>query len=302
MSAHMVMISLVGEQPIPNILPIRHEEATEVVLAYTMSTKKVFQRLEKLLKPTVEVHPLEVLPYDISADILVLQKLIDEKKWNSSSLVFNLTGGTKIMSLAAYEVARNLSAQFLYFQSEGQESKIYKYVFKKREAVLCGDENIQESISLKEYLHAFLGEYVERGFSKTKGGDFERAVESFIRLAVDECLVGINRHALDIDLVCRISNQVAVVEIKSGERARQKEGIDQLNTAASREFLGTYTRKVLVIDTVWDHTRSNLRELAEAHNITLIELPSFHLQGKIDNKEKELAIATIQKILGRKGN
>ena len=61
-----ILISLIGEQPVPNLLPIRYEKPQEVVLAYTDLTEKVFQRLKKLLEPDILVHPLEKAdPYDI---------------------------------------------------------------------------------------------------------------------------------------------------------------------------------------------------------------------------------------------
>ncbi|MDW8065519.1 MAG: hypothetical protein RMK32_07800, partial [Anaerolineae bacterium] len=42
-----------------------------------------------------------------------------------------------------------------------------------------------------------------------------------------------------------------------------------------RERLGIYTAKILVINQRWDETRENLRELAEAWGIWVVELPSF---------------------------
>ena len=81
--------------------------------------------------------------------------------------------------------------------------------------------------------------------------------------------------ALELDLVVRLGNQVGVIQAKTGEKAKKKEGLDQLNAACGRENLGTYTAKILTVNQRWDETLENLRELAGAWNITVIELPSF---------------------------
>jgi len=203
------------------------------------------------------------------------------------------------MGFAAYEVARSFSSKFLYFQSQGNQSKLYIYQFKNGQPVMATPEIIPPVLNIHDYLISFVDDYKITGFSKSAGGRFEEEVYKCIKPAIDECIAGVKlANALDIDLVCRLGNQVAIVEIKQGQKARKKEGIDQLNTAGSREFLGTYTKKILVIDRVWDQTRSNLRHLAEAHGIFLIELPSYSKTGQIDVLEKQTAIQTIRKVLG----
>lgn len=60
------MIALIGEQPIPNLLPIRHVKPIEVLLVRTDRTKQVSERLEKVVKQDVGVHFCHVDPYDIA--------------------------------------------------------------------------------------------------------------------------------------------------------------------------------------------------------------------------------------------
>ena len=63
--------------------------------------------------------------------------------------------------------------------------------------------------------------------------------------------------------------------------------------------LGTYTQKILVSDQVWDHTLSNLRELAEARRIEVIELPSFSTEGSLAVEDGEKLTQRVCKSLGR---
>ena len=75
--------------------------------------------------------------------------------------------------------------------------------------------------------------------------------------------------SLEVDLVFRIDNQIGIAEVKTGRKALSKEGIDQLNTAAGREYLGTYTKKFLIIDREYEQ---NNKILAKERNIHVIEL------------------------------
>ena len=97
--------------------------------------------------------------------------------------------------------------------------------------------------------------------------------------------------------VVRCANQVGIIEAKTGSGV--KKGIDQLSTAGEPRNLGTYTQKILVSDQVWDHTLSNLRELAEVRRIEVIELPSFGTNGDLSAEDAETLRRRVCKVLGR---
>ena len=48
----MILLSLIGEQPIPNLLPILHFAPSSVALAYSDFTEEAAERLKKLLPAT----------------------------------------------------------------------------------------------------------------------------------------------------------------------------------------------------------------------------------------------------------
>jgi hypothetical protein len=115
---------------------------------------------------------------------------------------------------------------------------------------------------------------------------------------VDEIVAGVKLGgALDIDLVLRCGNQVGIAEVKTGRKSRSKEGINQLNTAGGRAFLGIYTRKILIVDTVWDATCSNLRELAEARNVQVVELPSYLQTGALSDYDRQRLTSAVRSAL-----
>jgi hypothetical protein len=244
-----VMIALVGEQPIPNLLPIRYDKPAQVVLAYTESTREVSSRLEKVLRGGPQVHLLEVSPFEITATRKQLEEFIVRRGWKPYQVVFNLTGGTKAMAFAAYSLAAVWSSRFLYLQSEDVESRIYRYNFRNGVPALESDETMPGVIAIDDYLKLHLGAYQTKGhFDPGAGGRFEEVIYNALKGAVDEIVQGVlYGGGPDIDLVVRCANQVGIVEAKTGGEARNAKGINQLNTVGRREFLGTYTKKLLIL-------------------------------------------------------
>jgi hypothetical protein len=294
------MIALVGEQPIPNLLPIRYDKPAQVVLACTESTTEVSRRLEKVLRGGPQVHLLLVSPFGIPATRTELENFIIHRGWNPSQMVFNLTGGTKAMAFAAYSLAEERHCRFLYLESEEVESRIYRYRFDQGgTALLEGEEIIPGVISLDDYLKVHLGRYYTRGFSPTEGGKFEEIIYGVLQPVVDEIAPGIQHGgALDIDLVLRCANQVGIAEVKTGRISRTSEGIKQLNTGGRREFLGIYTKKLLIVDTAWDPTLSGLKDLAEASEIKVIELPGYGQTKDLSDQDRERLVREVRETLG----
>ena len=177
-----VMICLVGEQPLPNLLPIRYDRPKHVLLAYTKDTRQVSGRLEKVLaEEKMQVHPCKVPPFHIPAIRRTLGKAIADEKWASSQLVFNLTGGTKAMAFAAYSLAEAWRTHFIYLDSDEAPSGVYRYHFSGEEnkaASLCMDEtdDLPALINLDDYLRVHLDWYECKSFPGDTGGEFEGLV------------------------------------------------------------------------------------------------------------------------------
>lgn len=286
------MISLVGEQPIPNLLPILYLKPHQIVFVRTGHTRKVCERLEPLLEKKPE--GLDVDPYDIGATQQVLREFILGKGWPREQLIFNLTGGTKPMAFAAYRLAEELRSSFLYLQSEGGKSLIYRYQ-PGEQGVLKTE--VPPVLTIDRYLRAHLGKYElgsMREEPRSPGEGFERCVYESLLPDVDEIKASVKHGgSLEIDLVLRCGNQIGIAEVKSGRKAQGKEGIDQLNTAAEQRYLGTYASKFLIVDRplVPDN-----QALANAHRIEIIELLSAGT-GNLSDEDKKKLSSTICKVL-----
>lgn len=287
------MICLVGEQPVPNLLPIRHCKPSQVLLARSDTTKRVSDNLEQLLKGDFAVIPHDVPPYDIVAARKSLVECLDCHCWQGTDLLFNLTGGTKPMSLAAFWLAQEQEAPIVYLQSEGGRSLMYRYEFNNNELVLRRCDVIGELLTIDDYLKVHgLGSYQRRAQTEP----FQQLVIDGLRRHVSEIISGVSVGALEIDLTIRCGNQVGVAEVKSGKAAERKNGIDQLNTASQREFLGIYTKRFLILDR---RLGTNNRELAQAHNIIVIELLDDCPSG-LSETNRTYLVKTVTEALGGK--
>ncbi|RMH45758.1 MAG: DUF1887 family protein, partial [Gammaproteobacteria bacterium] len=96
------LLSLIGEQPIPNLLPIRALQSDENILVYTNRTEPVARRLRRLISGHDDLkNDLQVPAYNFEQALQAMQQRLD----GIAEVTFNLTGGTKMMALAAYALA-----------------------------------------------------------------------------------------------------------------------------------------------------------------------------------------------------
>ncbi len=287
-----ILIALVGEQPAPNLLPLRFLEPSDVVFVATERTQQVSNNLAPLARETSVQHCL-VHPYRVAEIRRALEAFIAARGWRAGDLIFNVTGGTKPMALAAFSLAQEMRAHVVYLQTEGNVSLLYRYEFAANGALtLVGEDRIPETIGLDDHLRMYLGAYGEEGVREP----FERAVVGALQQArasgISEVKAGIRPvGALEIDVVVRCGNQVGVGEIKNKSG---KDGIDQLNSVASQRYLGTYVSKFLIVSQPLER---NNAELAEAYRIITIVLPSG-CTGVLSPEDRETLVETVLTHLG----
>ncbi|MBV9229450.1 MAG: DUF1887 family protein, partial [Chloroflexi bacterium] len=153
------MIALVGEQPQPNFLPVIHYKPANVVFVYTGTTREKYNYLTIALeKKKFSVSGIETDPYNLRAIVTALNdRLANMAALSSQSLVFNLTGGTKPMVLAASQVAAQYSAPVFYLQSEKGASIIDHYSWQDYQLCYQQQELITTDLGLQDVLELQLG-------------------------------------------------------------------------------------------------------------------------------------------------
>lgn len=276
-----IMIALVGDQPVPNFLPVKELRPRAVVLLHTDLTRiiTVTERLKEVIQPEPELKLVD--GYNVPAIRQAIATMIAQNGWCGEDLIFNLTGGTKPMSFAALDVARKIGAEMVYLRSEGGHTVLDWYLVKDGE-VVCNSQAVTAIVTLDEHLRMYLGDYTTEKLRNS----FEKAVYAVLQqdARADEIFTSVRpekAHALEIDFVIRRKSDILIAETKT---KGAKAGIDQLNTAAEQRYLGTYVRRVLISGQPVDQ---NNRDLAKATKVRIIELNWDEAKGALSETDQK---------------
>ncbi len=289
-----ILILLVGEQPSPNLLPTRYYKPERVGLVYTDLTKLRAERLATVLGALVQEPWCKTDAYRVKEIKEVLGDYVREQGWLQHELIFNLTGGTKVMALAAYEIARELNAAAFYFQTENNQSLIHAYRFDGGRLVAEDSMPISDTLTLDDYLKCYVGTYSLNMQPRDPFEDTVYQALRAVRLSSWEVmpavyLTGVSSN-VEVDMLVRYGNHVAVLEVK---QTASKKGIDQLVSVTDQRTLGTYTHKLLVSATPLDE---NNMELAKAYRVNVIVLPSGK-SGNLSPGDAEKLATTIKQMM-----
>lgn len=145
-----ILVSLVSEQTIPNVEFIREigENADQFMFISTEDMEKLGNRLWILntanLDESKVFDPLIVKAFSFEDIENKLRTVVNDEDF----YYVNLTGGTKVMSLAVYEFFKTVKSEIFYLTGNGQQIKIHPG---RRKVV----SDLKSRISLKDYLSAY---------------------------------------------------------------------------------------------------------------------------------------------------
>lgn len=272
-----LMVALVGEQPLPNLMPVRHFHPESLLLLYSKRTEPTYRRLKAVLEKETQVDGLETDAFNIITIVKDLKDKLDTSVLSSQKIEFNLTGGTKAMSLAVYQVAEQRSSPVLYMESEGKNNRMYRYSWENHELRLSSVDLLPERLQLKDFFDVQLGvgKWEAKGPARDEGGHFEIALAEILRDHGYEVMAGVHlfgTSAVEVDIALRFENQFGILEAKLGAGGTKLFGLQQLSTATQRQFLGTYTKKFYVITEKPEVAHEAIRE---ASDIKVISLPGY---------------------------
>ena len=289
----MNMISLVGEQPLPVLLPSLHLNPGNHLLVHTERTRVVAKRLSQFI-PACSLKSVPAYGFD---DV---RRAVQEGVDPDQGWVLNLTGGTKMMALAAFSLAVDHSLQFVYLKSENQQNVLMSYSFQDGEHRKDHAYQLPELIDLDQYLRVHLPGFTREGPNKnqdgtlSEGGKFERALAEALEDEFDEVMVGVRPEGvadqIEIDLLIRKGNEVGIIEAKTSGRHQPKRGIDQLTTAGSRKYLGTYTHRFFIVGSMPEDQR--VKVLAAENNIHIIPMVGYS-RGKLSSNDRRRLLARL---------
>ena len=305
------MIALVGDQTLPNFLPVLHFKPDNVVFIYTTKTRQTFENLRIVLeKQKPNVYGVETDPYNIETITRDLNKGLDNLfELTTQPLVFNLTGGTKTMCLAACQVAAQLDEPVIYFQSEGGQSAVDWYSWQNHQFCHQRREQLPEYLRLSDMLDLQLGpgkdtkgkKIWKAGEPDPNSGDghlFEKAIADALRNHDYEVMSSVkdSHNRVDVDVMIGYRNQVGIIEAKTSNNGKitKLEGIKQLSTAM-QYLRGTYIQQFLVIN---GQPGDDLRMMCEILKITIVCLPNYKTGPSfLSQEDTETLLATVDKTM-----
>jgi hypothetical protein len=292
----MKMIHLVGQQPIPILMAARQWRADANVLVATRVTESVARRVERLL-PNASVHMLAADEYNLKAISSEISKISA-----GDDVVFDITGGTKMMALGVYNIASRRGVPLVYVQSD-RKLVLHEYVFNEK-GLMNTVHTLGELFTIDEFLLAHLPGYRVEGVHQENGrpsigGRFEKAVAEILTSAGFEVVSGVRPEnvgsQIEIDMVIRYGNRVGVAELKKAFDSSPKTGFDQLSTAASSTYLGTFTTKLLITGSGVSRA---LREMANETKVVPISLQSYQDGKGFSRTDEQDLVAKVRKALG----
>lgn len=285
----MILISLVGEQPIPNLLPLwQFEQITRIQLAASQSTWKRAEEMaaaiasDPTLKRIQVLDHLKIEAYHIQHSRLRLAQAVGNFLHQDEEVWLNLTGGTKIMSLAAMQSAYGTGITLLYTAMESDE-----FIFLHSDGSESHREAIQVDVSVHQYLQAYGFEVSDNHLfrpsnyapppSPKPGDELEKRVEQAARASGFFDDVRRNVHIRKLTNGGMVANELDVVVTRNGRLAvcscKATQEIDkpvlyELSSLMRREYAGIYCGKVLA--TTAEATDA-LRERARLWGIQLVD-------------------------------
>jgi len=299
----MLLLSLVGEQPIPNLLPLWHSsEYTCVQFAATPTTLAVARGLAETIRADPQLNRLQILEpvmlaaYDIQASRSALAAALVKHQQDGLEVRLNLTGGTKLMSLAGVQAAFGSGVQLLYVTTE--ENQV---IYLASDGSELERQPLKVKISVAQYMAAHSLEVGEdpsfrpdaRRYASPPPSEGSELEEQVFRLAYQSGLFDdVRRNVFirkqtgrelvinELDIVVTRNGRLAVCSCKSG-KAVTKENIYELASLSRRESAGIYCGKLLVSN------QTNLglavRDRARDMNVRLVygaEIPNIahHLE------------------------
>jgi hypothetical protein len=264
----MLLLSLVGEQPIPSLLPLWQEsEFDQVQLAHTETTESAAETIRSAIRNDPDLQRVRILPsirldaYDIGRARLALNRAVQGHLEAGQALRLNFTGGTKIMSLAAVQAAYGTGIGLMYVSTE--EGCLIYY---GSDGAETRRSPIDVRIGVDQYLRAhglevsdnpaFNPNYRPFADPPPKAGDaLETKVEALAHGSgwFDDVRRGVHIRRQtragevknELDVVVARNARLVVCSCKAGAEI-DKEVLYELASLSRRESAGIYCGKVLV--------------------------------------------------------
>ncbi len=114
-----ILINIISGQLLPNYVATKHVNPDLCISLYTKDSKKLLKSFEDYFNNQMKFHDIEIDAYDYIKIYNTIKNTLNEYKNNE--IISNFTGGTKIMSLALFNAAKEENIKNIYINTEGNE-------------------------------------------------------------------------------------------------------------------------------------------------------------------------------------
>jgi hypothetical protein len=151
--------------------------------------------------------------------------------FDEHEFLFNATGGTKIMALAATLLAEKYRSPMVYLESEGKQYNFYYHTWEDHRLISHKQPLEGSYLHLEDVFNLYLGpgKWEECGPDPKKdGAHFEGVLAEALRAHGYEVMLGVKglNGQLDIDIAICFQNQFGIIEAKSDKNGKSWMGLN----------------------------------------------------------------------------
>ncbi|HPH98120.1 MAG TPA: DUF1887 family CARF protein [Anaerolineaceae bacterium] len=268
-----ILLSLTGEQAIPNLIPFwQAREYLSAAFVVSERTEPIAWQLSRAIKVDPDLHQLQVLPpitvqpYDLQTVRGILTRWITQRQQAGQNVVMNITGGTKVMTMAAVQAVHDTGVPMLYVCTE--ENQIITY---RSDGTEISREAIRVNITAAQYMAAHGLEISDNpqfdpaagpeSHPPKAGDDLEQEV--FQKLCDAHCFDDVRKNVFirkpvpggwvrnELDIMVVRNGRMAVGSCKSRKKTVSSFDLNrylyELFSLSSRESAGIYCGKALIL-------------------------------------------------------
>lgn len=311
MERKTILISLIGHQPLPNLLALRYIKPDAVMFIYSNSGDRQLNNRKEWLSQRAKADGIAVIepssgvnPWRLNSVIELLDYDLLSFDLASTTFIFDITGGTKAMAVGLTKAAEKIGGELIYLETEKGDNRLHRCRFNTNgKLVEAGLESLPKLVTLQDFFFIHLGLTAEQltpasADPAKKGIQFEVDVRNTFAGLVDDLLYSIKPlDAEEIDIVLQKRNRFAIVECKARDDDERKGyGILQLNNLASERYLGTYTGKILATIARFSRDAPANLKMAREHKVYVLELPNWQLGRPWNAIELQAFTKAIQQV------
>lgn len=284
----MHLISLVGKQPMPILIPLwQFENVTDVQFVATEETVSHAENLKQFILQDqtlqgIKIHDnIIVEAYNLSETRSKISQAISKNQHHT--VLINYTSGTKIMSLACLLASQEYHSKILYVSTETNRLYTYDHATQSEQC-----EHIKLNISSFQYFraHGFDANY-NLNFSQLhppvkipKEGDFleEFAFQACLdsglfsdvqkNVYIQKVLPNGKVVKNELDIVMTYNGNLAVCSCKSGKLDNNV--LYELIALSRAEAMGIYCSRFLITSSDANDIKPGIKNRAAEYKIKII--------------------------------